>query len=59
MVQTAVKIRTTALSCAIDKSLESRMKSVGSLGMKIHLNMRRIKDTKSSVLEYQDLSGYD
>ena len=43
----------------IDKSLESRMKSVRSLGMKIHLNMRRIKDTKSSVLEYQDLSGYD
>ena len=42
----------------IDKSLESRMKPVKSLAMKLNLNMRRIKGTKSSVLEYQDKSGY-
>lgn len=42
----------------IDKSLESRMKPVKSFAMKLNLNMRRIKGTKSSVLEYQDQSGY-
>lgn len=41
-----------------DKSLESRMTPVKSLTMKLNLNMRRIKGTKSSVLEYQDQSGY-
>ena len=42
----------------IDRSLESRMKPVKSLAMKLNLNMRRIKGTKSSVLVYQDQSGY-
>ena len=42
----------------IDKTLKSRMKPVKSLAMKLNLNMRRIKGTKSIVLEYQDQSGY-
>ena len=42
----------------IDRSLESRMKPVKSLAMKLNLNMGRIKGTKSSLLEYQDQSGY-
>ena len=34
------------------------MKSVKPLAMKMNFNMYRIKGTKSSVLEYHDLSGY-